>query len=144
MNRQKMKKYFPAFLLVSVLVLLYAYLKIFSVLPKRPEATHLWAQCDRASVARNYAEESMNFFLPRVNETHENTGITGLEFPFMNYAAAVCYRVFGFNEIWYRLLMLLVFTAGGIAAFILTDRILKNTILSASITACFTIFFSSS
>lgn len=91
---------------------LMGFLGVFNVLHKRPEATHQWAQCDRASVARNYAEESMNFFKPRVHEAKMLTGITGMEFPLMNYAAAICYKIFGFNEFWYRLLMLLVISLG--------------------------------
>ncbi len=122
------------FFFLALLCGMFVYLKVFEVLKKRPESTHVWAQCDRASVARNYAEESMNFFLPRVNETHEHTGITGLEFPFMNYSAAVCYKLFGFNELWYRLLMLIVFSSGAMAAFLMAEKFLKNLLLSASIT----------
>jgi hypothetical protein len=86
----------------------------------------MWAMCDRASVARNYAQESMNFFEPRVNETKEGEGITGLEFPIINYGAATLYKVFGFHEFLYRGLMLLVYLAGLFYAFLITGFFLKS------------------
>lgn len=51
----------------------------------------------------------------------------------MNYMAAICYKIFGFNEFWYRFLMLIVITAGLIAAFSFTGTILKNYLLAAII-----------
>ncbi len=118
--------------IVSFVILLFL-LNIFSVLNKRPESVHMWAMCDRACIARNYAEESMNFFQPRVNETKELKGITGLEFPLMNYLAAVCYKIFGFNEFWYRLMMLLTISAGVVSAFSFTGLILKNYLVAGLI-----------
>ncbi len=97
---------------------------------KRPQSVHMWAMCDRASVARNYAQESMNFFLPRTNMTKDTDGITGLEFPLMNYSAAICYKIFGFNEIWYRLLMFLLVTAGIVASFKISLKFLNNSLLA--------------
>lgn len=87
---------------------------------------HQWAQADRASIARNYAEEDMNFFLPRVNNCTNKTGITGVEFPIIQYLVAICYQVFGFNEFWYRLIMLLVVSTGVFFAFKTALSFLEN------------------
>lgn len=105
--------------LVFLLLLLsaYYYLGIGKVLHTRPVSVHMWAMCDRGSVARNYAQYSMNFFEPRTHNTREGEGITGLEFPFMNYIAAICYKIFGFSEFWYRFMMLLTVSAGLFAAW---------------------------
>ncbi len=88
---------------------------------------HQWAQCDRASIALNYAEESMDFLKPRVHEVKNVTGITGMEFPIMNYMAAACYQQFGFHEGWYRLLMFLVVTLGAYCAWRLACELLHST-----------------
>jgi hypothetical protein len=120
-----------------VLLVIFYFLGFFDVLHKRPESVHVWAQCDRASVARNYAEESMNFFKPRTNFTEGGTGITGLEFPFMNYIAAICYKLFGFSEFWYRLLMLISITTGLIGSFQISNFFLKSTFLSALVVLSF-------
>lgn len=114
------------FIFTAIIVVIYLYVGLFSVLKLRPVSVHMWAMCDRASVARNYAQDSMNFFLPRVHETREKSGITGMEFPIVNYIAAVFYRIFGFNEIWYRLIMLLLTTSGLIVLFRLTFRLTNS------------------
>lgn len=116
-----------------VLISMNYFIGTFNALPKRPESVHMWAMCDRASIARNYAEESMNFFKPRVHETKELKGITGLEFPIMNYMAAICYKIFGFNEFWYRLLMLLSISVGVFAAYNFTVVLLKNYLVAGLI-----------
>ncbi len=108
---------YPGSAFLIILIALYLFIGFHKYVTHRPESVHMWAQCDRASIARNYAEESMNFFLPRIHETRDLDGITGLEFPIVNYLAAVCYKLFGFHEFWYRFIMLLFMTAGLIAAF---------------------------
>lgn len=119
-----------------LLLILFFYLKIDDYLNLRPISDHTWAQCDRASVARNYAQESMNFFLPRVNYTAGGTGISGLEFPAINYFVAILYKLFGFNEFFYRATMLSVITAGIIAMMNVIKLYLKETISSALIVIC--------
>ncbi len=90
-----MKKYKKHLLFLLFLSILYGYLGFYTMLTKRPQSVHQWAQCDRASVALNYAQESMNLFLPRVHDMNNRTGITGMEFPLMNYLAAILYKFFG-------------------------------------------------
>ncbi len=113
-------------LFMVVLLALSFYTHVFTIMQQRPQSVHMWAMCDRGSVARNYAQESMDFFKPRVHETKEGEGITGLEFPVMNYLAAICYKLFGFNEFWYRFLMFIVYAAGLFSAYLITGFFLKN------------------
>lgn len=99
-----------------LLAALFYHLGIFKFLDLRPGSIHIWAQCDRASVARNFSEDSMNILLPRVHHTKHASGITGMEFPLVNYIVAVFYKLFGFNEFWYRSVMSLMVFAGLFAA----------------------------
>lgn len=104
-------------LTITILLLaLFFHLGIYKFLDHRPGSIHIWAQCDRASVARNFSEDSMNILLPRVHHTKHATGITGMEFPLINYIVAVFYKLFGFNEFWYRSVMALLVFAGLFAA----------------------------
>ena len=80
----KYKKYFPIIVFFIAAIFVFNFLRFEENLLKRPRSIHAWAQCMRASVAKNYAEESMNFFLPRLHNTLGGEGITGLEFPFVN------------------------------------------------------------
>lgn len=73
---------------------------------------HQGAQTDRACIAYNYYSESMNFFKPRVSEKRAHDGICGLEFPVVNYTAACLYKLFGFHDFWYRLLMFFISSTG--------------------------------
>jgi hypothetical protein len=101
------------FLLIGI----YFYIGVFKTLPLRPQSVHQWAQCDRASVALNFGEDTFNFFKPRVHNTNNGSGITGMEFPMMNYLAGMLFRLFGNLDFFYRLLMMITITAGLVAAF---------------------------
>lgn len=120
-----MEKYKNVVFLV-LLLLISGATHVFTIMKQRPQSVHMWAMCDRGSIARNYAQEEMNLFLPRVHETKEGDGITGLEFPIMNYGAAVLYKIFGFSEFWYRLLMFIVYACGLYASYLITGFFLNN------------------
>jgi hypothetical protein len=111
-----------------VLLATYFYTGVISDLPKRPQSVHQWAQCDRGSVARSFADMGMNPALPQINGTETGNYITGLEFPVVNYLAAISYRLFGFNELWYRLINLLIVTAGFVCSFLLARKLTGNLI----------------
>lgn len=112
--------------LLLILVVLYGLLGIYRILPLRPQSIHQWAQCDRASVAWHYYKGDTDFFHPRVNNTDNGTGITGMEFPVVQYFVSILYRIVGFHEWLYRLTTLLVFTLGALAVFRLSDYFLKD------------------
>ncbi len=98
----------------------------------RPQSIHQWAQCDRASVALNFAYDSPNILKPQVHNTGNGTGITGMEFPIVNYIVGMLYRVFGFHEWIYRLVMLLIISTGLVAAFRSASLFLKSEFYAAA------------
>ena len=111
---------------IGALLLIYLVTGIFHTLPLPPQGVHYWAQTDRASVAATYYQDGMDFFHPRVYNLNNGTGYTGLEFPLVNYLAACFYKLFGFHEFWYRLLMLCIVTIGAIASHRLASLHLQN------------------
>ena len=76
-----------------VVVLGYVLLHVPFFLQPDVQGTHQWRQADTAAVARNFATESMNFFLPRVDARDQFSGVTGMEFPLFNYLVALVYKV---------------------------------------------------
>ena len=76
-----------------------------NILPLRPQSVHQWAQCDRASVAQHFLNNGFDIFHPQVNNLDNGSGITGMEFPFINYVVAILYKLFGVHEWIYRLLV---------------------------------------
>lgn len=55
-------KPYKYFYFALILITVFYLIGIFNAVNRRPESVHVWAMCDRASIARNYAEDSMNFF----------------------------------------------------------------------------------
>lgn len=104
----------------------YYYVGIYSYLEVRPTSIHSSAQCQRASIALNYYEVDMNFFKPRVQKYSEMGGVTGVEFPIVYYLDAVAYKVFGFNEVYGRLISLSIVTLGILCFFMLAYKFLGS------------------
>ncbi len=80
---------------------------------------HQSAQCDRASLAQNYYYGGMHFFYPEVNENRCIDGIVSCELPLPSFLAASVYKVFGYDEFYFRLITYLFFSAGMFALFLL-------------------------
>lgn len=73
---------------------------------------HAWRQCDTAAVASNFAAESMNPLLPRVDWRGDGPGLVEMEFPLLPWVVAVAYRVVGVHDAVGRIASAL----GGVAA----------------------------
>ncbi len=71
-----------------------------------PYGFHQWRQAQTLAVARNFYEESMDVFAPRVDGRGNGDGVTGMEFPVLNYIIACSYRLFGFSDAAGRLVAL--------------------------------------
>lgn len=65
---------------------------------------HSWRQTDTASIAYNYYTSGMNIFQPKLDVLPE---VRELEFHLYPYTVALCYTLFGFNEVWGRVVSIL-------------------------------------
>ncbi len=74
------------------------------------EMGHNWRQTTVCMVARNFLEVDPNIFFPRVDMAGELSGITGMEFPLLNYIIYLFSVVLGYDH-WYGRLINLVVTA---------------------------------
>ena len=125
-------KLLTVFVFAVITLFIFNNVGIFHHIGDKPNSVHTWAQSDRASVAACYYNESMNFFKPRVYNRGDgtNSGICGMEFPAINYAAAICYKVFGFHDLYYRLINFILLFTGLISAFLLAELFLKDALFS--------------
>jgi 4-amino-4-deoxy-L-arabinose transferase-like glycosyltransferase len=82
-----------------------------------------WRESDEASIARNYYREGMNLFLPRIDWRGDGPGYAEMEFPIYPWAIAVCYKLFGFHEIFGRVLAYIL-SLIGLGLFIQLARFL--------------------
>jgi hypothetical protein len=82
-----------------------------------------WRSTLGLSVARNFHDEGMNILKPRIDSRGNRSGITGMEFPLVNYLTATAYKIFGVKDYVWRSVMLL-FSCVAIAFFFLFFELL--------------------
>ena len=86
-------------------------------IPVHPVAdgdAHGWRQIFNADVARNFTEQSLNILYPRVNWGGGGDGVVSMEFPLLQWIAALLFREFGERDIICRLVAM-VFSMATIA-----------------------------
>jgi len=76
------------------------------------EVSHNWRQTTVTMVARNFLEVDNNIFFPRIDIAGEKTGITGMEFPLLNYLIYLVAKLFGYQHWYGRLINLLISSFG--------------------------------
>ena len=98
--------FFILFCLQVFLFFLYGYHKMYD---HRPYSMHQWRQADCLSFTKNYYEEGVNFFSPKIHFQGSTEGKALSEFPLINYSVAGLWKVFGEHEYLYRFLVLALF-----------------------------------
>lgn len=82
-----------------------------------------WRETDIGGIARNFYREGMNLFYPRIDWRGDGPGYVEMEFPLYPWLIAVIYKLFGYHEIFGRLLSY-SFSLGAMAVFFLLARYL--------------------
>ena len=109
--------------LLSFIVFLFfinAYNKTFNY---KPSSVHQWRQSDCLSIAKNYYEEGMHFFEPKIHWQGAAEGKAVSEMPIINYTVATLWKIFGEKEGVYRIFNYLIFI---ISIFVLYNSLNKN------------------
>ena len=106
------------------------------------EIGHNWRQTTVTMVARNFLEEDNNILYPRIDIAGEKTGITGMEFPLLNYGIYLTAEIFGYQH-WYGRLINLIISSLGLWFFylLLLRYFSKDTAFYASIILGVSIWF---
>ena len=73
-------------------------------------------------VARNFVEVDANILYPRVDMAGDKTGITGTEFPALNYVIYLVSTVFGYTHWYGRLINLIISSIGTYFFFLLVKK----------------------
>src|SRR5687767_1524100 len=85
-------------LLVLVVVALFGLNYYSKTMFFRPGSIHQWRQTDCLSITKNYYEEGMNFFSPRIHYQGVEGGKAVSECPILNYSVACLWKIFGEHE----------------------------------------------
>ncbi len=126
-NSHLKKTYSVLFIIVFILIcLLYRYDRI---LPLRPQSIHQWRQTDCLSLSYNYYQNGMHFLKPEIHNQLADAGHSGYsagEFPGLYYLVAFVWKIFGYKEMYYRILCLLISFAGLFALYKTLTGLLKS------------------
>ncbi|NUM32263.1 MAG: glycosyltransferase family 39 protein [Bacteroidetes bacterium] len=133
---QKIKSAKSNLLLIAIWLIFSILFSYHKTVFNPPLSVHQGAQADRASIAYNFFKTNSNFFEPRVMETGTKDGITPSEFPIVSYISALFYKIFGFNDFWYRFVVW-CFMSFGFWCAVQIIKIFENSkILSLIIASC--------
>ncbi|MDD5507508.1 MAG: glycosyltransferase family 39 protein [Bacteroidales bacterium] len=102
-------------------ILVFFVIRMYGITLPPAEVGHAWRQVTVNMVARNFYETDPNIFFPRVDFAGEKTGITGMEFPLLNYLIYLVSLMAGFDH-WYGRLINLTATSAGLYFFYLLLR----------------------
>lgn len=64
----------------------------------RPINQPSWRESDLGAVARNFADEGMNIFYPRIDWRGDGPGYAEMEFPVYPWLVAATYKIFGIHD----------------------------------------------
>jgi hypothetical protein len=103
-------------LLIALLV------RLYGITQPPLETAHNWRQSNVCMVARNFSEVDADIRFPRIDVCGEKSGISGMEFPLLNYSIYLVSEFFGYAD-WYGRLINLIISTLGIYFFY---RILKR------------------
>ena len=124
MNKYKNLIFILLFILVSFLYKLQISIKY------PPSSIHQWRQADALSITKNYFEEGMNFFEPKIHFQASIEGKAVGEFPVIYYINSAIWKVTGQNYVTVRLLNLSIVFLGLFFLFKLCERYLNNLFFS--------------
>lgn len=88
----------------------------------------MYRQFDTAALARNFFEEGMNPFYPRVDWRGASPGFVEAEFQIYTYAVALLYHVFGPHEWVGRVLNIGVYVVSALLLFRFTERAFSRSV----------------
>ncbi len=97
-------------------------LRLYGITNPPIDGAYNWREVDVLGVARNFLELDANIFYPRIDFAGDKSGITGMEFPLLNYLIYIAMSIFGFDH-WYGRVINLCFASVGIFFFY---RTIKN------------------
>lgn len=97
-------------------IILFCVVRLAGITNPPLEVAHNWRQTTVTMVSRNFLETDHNIFYPRIDIAGEKSGITGMEFPLLNYCIYIAAELFGYQH-WYGRIINLVVSGFGLWFF---------------------------
>ncbi|MEN9333783.1 MAG: hypothetical protein RLY35_963 [Bacteroidota bacterium] len=102
----------PYFSDIRFWIVVFFIIRLIGITNPPLEVEHNWRQTTVTMVARNFLEVDNNIFYPRIDFAGDKTGITGMEFPMLNYMIYGVAEIFGYQHWYGRLINLIVSSFG--------------------------------
>lgn len=115
------------------MIVLFGLVRLYGITNPPLEVSHAWRQTTVTMAARNFYEVDPNILYPRIDISEDLTGITGMEFPLLNYLIYLVSEVFGYAH-WYGRLINLIVSSLGCWFFYLLLRKYFSEVISFSST----------
>lgn len=93
-------------------LILFLFIRFIGITNPPLETNHNWRQTTVTMVARNFFEIDNNILYPRIDICGDKSGITGMEFPLLNYLIYVMSEILGYEHWYGRVINLIVSTLG--------------------------------
>ncbi len=138
------KSYFSIEILKDIRfwIVLFFIIRLAGITNPPLEIAHNWRQTTVTMVARNFYELNNNILYPRVDFAGEKTGITGMEFPVLNYSIYLVSELFGYQHWYGRLINLFVSSFGLFFFFKLINKyFIKQIAFNSTIILLFSVWF---
>jgi hypothetical protein len=103
-------------------IIIFFLLRLYGITFPPLEVGHNWRQTDGLMIARNFCEHRANVLYPTTDVCEDKTGIVGCEFPALNYCVYITAKIFGFQDWYGRLIVLIVSSIGTFFFFKLIKR----------------------
>ncbi len=124
-------------------IILFFLIRLVGITNPPLEVEHNWRQTSVAMVARNFLEVDNNILYPRIDIAGNKSGITGMEFPLLNYSIYLVAEIFGYQHWYGRLINLIVSSFGLFVFFKLINKYFeKKTAFYATLILLFSLWFS--
>lgn len=107
---------------IRIWIAVFFIMRLYGITNPPLELSSIWRQVSVNTVARNfYHENSYNMFFPKVDTAGNKSGITGMEFPLLNYFIFLAEKLFGYSH-WYGRLINLIISSTGTYYFYLIAK----------------------
>lgn len=123
-------------------IILFFIVRLFGITQPPLEVAHNWRQTTVTMVARNFLEIDSSLFFPRIDIAGNLSGITGMEFPLLNYLIYIVSLMFGYEH-WYGRLINLIVSSFGLFYFykLVLIYFKEKVAFSSTIVLLFSIWF---
>ena len=123
-------------------IIVLALLRLYGIANPPLEVSHSWRQTTVAMAVRNFYEVDANIFYPRIDIGGDLTGITGMEFPLLNWLIYLVSLLFGFQDWFGRAINLAVTSVGCWYFYRLLKRLFgERHAFCATIMLCVSLWF---